>query len=104
MVSIVEQVPGMSVPLKWLPSIDEESCTGCRLCVEACSPASLALVEDKAMLVRADTCGSEEHCIGVCPEDAIRMEWLPGIGDRKVGKWADVPPQAVAPLKCRFTS
>jgi len=40
-----------------------------------------------AVLVFADTCGSEEYCISVCPEDAIQMRWLLFSGNRAVGRW-----------------
>ena len=75
---------------KWLPVIDEEACTGCGLCVEACGPNCLGVVADIAMLLNAGTCGSEEHCIAVCPEDAIHMQWIPMNGDQDVGKWMTV--------------
>ena len=77
------------MPGKWLPIIVEEKCTGCGLCVEACGPKSLAMAEGIAILAFPDTCGSEEHCISACPEDAIQMAWLPFSGDRAVGRWSD---------------
>jgi Na+-translocating ferredoxin:NAD+ oxidoreductase RNF subunit RnfB len=77
------------LPNKWLPIILEEQCTGCGLCVEACGPRSLAMAEGIAVLAFPDTCGSEEHCISACPEDAIQMAWLPFSGDRAVGRWSN---------------
>jgi NAD-dependent dihydropyrimidine dehydrogenase PreA subunit len=74
---------------KWMPIISEELCTGCGLCVEACGPRSLALDDEVAVLVLPDTCGSEEHCISVCPADAIQMAWLPLAGNGSVGQWRD---------------
>lgn len=74
---------------KWMPIIDENSCTGCGLCVEACGPRSLALADGIAELALPDTCGSEEHCISVCASDSIRMAWLPFTGDTSRGHWAD---------------
>ena len=81
---------------KWMPVIDENSCTGCGLCVEACGPNSLALADGIAELVLPDTCGSEEHCIGVCATDAIQMAWPPFTGNRSVGQWRDGEQGAVA--------
>jgi len=72
---------------KWMPIIDESSCTGCGLCIAACGPRSLALADGIAELTLPDTCGSEEHCISVCASGAIQMAWLPFTGNRKVGKW-----------------
>jgi formate hydrogenlyase subunit 6/NADH:ubiquinone oxidoreductase subunit I len=36
---------------KWVPVIDEDRCTGCRNCVEACGPNCLELVDGVAVLV-----------------------------------------------------
>jgi len=41
-----------------------------------------------AALAIPDTCGSAEHCISVCRDDAIHMAWLPFSGGRSVGKWS----------------
>lgn len=74
---------------KWLPLVDEDRCTGCGLCVDACGPRSLEMVHGIPKLVLPDTCGSEEHCIAVCRDDAIRMEWVSFAGTRSVGLWED---------------
>jgi Na+-translocating ferredoxin:NAD+ oxidoreductase RNF subunit RnfB len=74
------------VDSKWIPVVIEELCSGCNLSVEACGPACLEL-ETVAVLARPDGCGSEEHCIGVCPEDAIHMLWVPMEGDPAIGLW-----------------
>jgi ferredoxin len=72
---------------KWMPVIDEDKCTGCGLCVSACGPACLGMPNTVAVLTLPEACGSEEHCIGVCADDAIQMAWLPWIGDTSRGKW-----------------
>lgn len=72
---------------KWLPVIDQDLCTGCTACVDACGPKSLLMVDRLPVLVRPDTCGSEEHCIAPCPMGAIRMTWLEFSGDTKRGRW-----------------
>ena len=72
---------------KWLPVIDEDICTGCNLCVEACGPQCLGIVDEIAVLLSANACGSEEHCIAVCRDDAIHMQWLPMGKDTNIGKW-----------------
>lgn len=73
--------------LKWIPVVDAENCTGCNLCIEACGPDCLELIDDCAVLTVPDACGSEEHCIPVCEFDAIRMEWIEMEGDRGRGAW-----------------
>ncbi len=75
---------------KWMPVVVASRCTGCGNCVEACGPKSLALVDDIAVLTLPDTCGSEEHCIPACLEDAIHMDWLPITGNKERGQWRDV--------------
>lgn len=72
---------------KWLPAVDEDLCTGCGVCVEACGPGCLDILDGVAVLSRPHACGSEEHCIAPCPEEAIRMVWAPLKGDHSVGKW-----------------
>lgn len=73
---------------KWLPVIDEELCTACGACVEACGPQCLSLVEKSyVVLLHPDKCGSEEHCIAPCPELCISMQWLPFEGSKDRGKW-----------------
>jgi NAD-dependent dihydropyrimidine dehydrogenase PreA subunit len=70
-----------------MPVVIKDQCTGCGLCVEACGPRSLAMTDGLAVLAFPDTCVSEEHCISVCRDDAIRMAWLPFSGDETVGRW-----------------
>lgn len=72
---------------KWMPVVDEDRCSGCGLCVDACGPKCLEMREGIALLTLPEACGSEEHCIGVCPEDAIHMAWIPWVGDTSRGKW-----------------
>lgn len=73
--------------LKWLPIVDPEACTGCGLCAAACGPLCLEMVGEYPILTNAAACGSEEHCIGVCESDAIRMAWVSLEGDTLRGKW-----------------
>ena len=77
----------MELTHKWMPIIDAEKCTGCQLCVDACGPKCLVMVGGLAALTLPEACGSEEHCIGLCADDAIHMAWLPWTGDAGRGKW-----------------
>ncbi|OFV98590.1 MAG: hypothetical protein A3F68_13600 [Acidobacteria bacterium RIFCSPLOWO2_12_FULL_54_10] len=70
-----------------MPVVDEERCTGCALCVGVCTPGSLDLLSGVAVLSHPDTCGSEDHCIAECANDAIHMRWVAMEGDRGVGRW-----------------
>lgn len=72
---------------KWVPIIDKDRCTGCGLCVEACGPKCLEVVDGISVLVRPNACGSEEHCISPCQDNAIYMAWVSMEGDKNRGKW-----------------
>jgi len=85
--SFTERIVKHGNSFKWLPAIVEEFCTGCGLCVAACGPACLETQNRVAALERPSDCGSEEHCISACPEEAIHMVWLPAEGDPSIGLW-----------------
>lgn len=75
------------VTYKWVPTINKKFCTGCGLCVQACAPASLQLVQETAELLYPDSCGSEERCISACESGAIEMKWIAMSGDDNAGRW-----------------
>lgn len=54
--------------------IDEDKCTGCGLCVEACAEGAIQIVDGKAKLVSETYCDGLGACIGKCPNDAITIE------------------------------
>jgi NAD-dependent dihydropyrimidine dehydrogenase PreA subunit len=62
---------------------------GCGLCVDVCGPRSLEMVNGRPQLAVPETCGSEEHCIEACRDDAIRMAWVPFLGSVSIGAWSD---------------
>ncbi len=76
---------------KWMPIVDPDKCSGCELCVNACGPQCLEMQLGLAVLTAPEACGSEEHCIGLCADDAIHMAWLPWTGDPSRGKWRGIP-------------
>ncbi len=51
--------------------IDEDACTGCRLCVDACHEGAIGLVDGKARLLRDDYCDGLGDCLPACPTGAI---------------------------------
>ncbi len=57
--------------LRKIIQIDEEKCTGCRLCVDACHEGAIAMVDGKARLLRDDYCDGLGDCLPACPTDAI---------------------------------
>ncbi|MGI5853385.1 MAG: ATP-binding protein [Bacillota bacterium] len=54
--------------------IDEEKCTGCGLCINACHEGALQLVNGKAKLITDSYCDGLGACLPACPVDAIHIE------------------------------
>lgn len=54
--------------------IDEEKCTGCGLCVDACHEGALQIVNGKAKLVSESYCDGLGACLPECPGGAISIE------------------------------
>ncbi len=55
------------------PVWDEQRCTGCGKCAEACNYNAIAVVKDK-VLIFTELCHSCGACTYVCPEGALREE------------------------------
>jgi len=60
--------------LRKIITIDEEKCTGCGACAEACHEGAIGMVNGKAKLLREDHCDGLGDCLPACPADAIRFE------------------------------
>ena len=56
-----------------MPWIDEESCTGCGICIEKCSVNAILMKNEEAEINMAECirCGI---CHDVCPQDAVRHD------------------------------
>ena len=75
--------------------IDEEKCTGCGACAQACHEGAIAMVNGKAKLVREDYCDGLGDCLPACPADAIRFE------EREAPPYDAAAVQAARDAKCR---
>ncbi|WP_407398082.1 ATP-binding protein [Treponema sp.] len=54
-------------------NIDEEKCTGCGLCANACHENAIVMVDGKAKLVKDDFCDGFGDCLPSCPSGAITI-------------------------------
>lgn len=54
--------------------IDEEKCTGCGICANACHEGAIGIVDGKAKLLRDDYCDGMGDCLSTCPTGAITFE------------------------------
>ena len=52
-------------------TFDEDKCTGCGICVDACHEGAIGLVNGKAKLMRDDYCDGLGDCLPTCPTGAI---------------------------------
>lgn len=59
--------------LRKIIHIDEDKCTGCGLCVDACHEGAIGMVAGKARLLRDDYCDGLGDCLPACPADAIQI-------------------------------
>lgn len=55
-------------------TIDEDACTGCGLCADACHEGAIGMVNGKARLLRDDYCDGLGDCLPACPAGAITFE------------------------------
>ncbi len=51
--------------------INEDKCTGCGICADACHEGAIAIIDNKAKLIRDDYCDGLGDCLPTCPENAI---------------------------------
>ena len=65
------------IQLDFLAQVDEERCTGCKLCESVCPAGAIQMVANLAM-INADRCIDCQRCIDRCNrENAIRREPRP---------------------------
>ena len=53
-----------------IPHIDEDTCTGCKKCLEVCPPQAIVLEDGKAR-IEEEFCEECGFCAAECPTAAI---------------------------------
>lgn len=66
--------------------IDEDTCIGCTLCIQACPVDAILGTARRMHTVLRDECTGCELCLAPCPVDCIRMEVLPVVADGDTGE------------------
>jgi carbon-monoxide dehydrogenase iron sulfur subunit len=62
--------------LRWLDGVvqlDEENCTSCYKCVEACPFGAIYIHADYDLPIKCDMCGGDPECVKKCPKGALRL-------------------------------
>ncbi|MBU0573367.1 MAG: 4Fe-4S binding protein [Candidatus Margulisiibacteriota bacterium] len=53
------------------PVVDQETCTGCGICVDTCPVQAIEMIDGKARIDQ-DKCTDCKACIDACPVQAIK--------------------------------
>ena len=64
-------------PSRFLPEVDEETCTLCGTCVEVCPVEALSMNGKEGgepLTVNEDLCIGCGQCVYQCPEDAMELK------------------------------
>lgn len=72
--------------LRWIEGVvylDEESCTSCYKCVEACPFGAIYAHEDCDLPIICDMCGGDPECVKKCPNGALRLIPEAALGESK---------------------
>ena len=59
--------------IRKIVKIDEEKCTGCGLCAQACHEGAIQMINGKAKLISDEYCDGLGDCLPACPADAIAI-------------------------------
>jgi electron transport complex protein RnfB len=68
---------GLEPKPKAVAMIDENTCIGCTLCIQACPVDAIVGASKQMHTIVADLCTGCELCLAPCPVDCIRMEIIP---------------------------
>ena len=72
--SFITKIINIIIFIRKIIHIDEDKCTGCGLCADACHEGAIDMVNGKAKLVRENFCDGFGDCLPACPAGAISFE------------------------------
>jgi Fe-S-cluster-containing hydrogenase component 2 len=67
----IDACPEGALSWKGYLRIDEEKCTGCLLCKDACPYGGIRMEKSKKIPFICDTCQGEIQCVKWCPTKAV---------------------------------
>lgn len=76
---------GLEIKPRAIAIIDEDTCIGCTLCIQACPVDAIVGAAKQMHSIVAAQCTGCELCLPPCPVDCIRMEVIPE--DLQSWKW-----------------
>ena len=53
--------------------VDEQKCTACKWCMEACEFGAILLHPNKKVVAVCDLCEGDPKCISFCPKEALQL-------------------------------
>ncbi|WP_102401739.1 mercury methylation ferredoxin HgcB [Haloimpatiens massiliensis] len=54
--------------------LNEEKCTGCKMCINVCPHEVFVMEDKKAVIIRKDSCMECGACAQNCPSGAIEVK------------------------------
>ncbi len=90
---------GVAPKPKSVAIIDENTCIGCTLCIQACPVDAIVGASKQLHVVVADLCTGCELCVAPCPVDCIHMEVVHETVNNWKWRYPVIPihPERVAP-------
>ena len=65
--------------------VDEDKCTGCGWCIEACDYGAITLHPNRRKVIVCDTCNGDPQCVKWCPEEALNFVTIDKIVTGDIG-------------------
>jgi carbon-monoxide dehydrogenase iron sulfur subunit len=61
-------------PETGLVHVDNDKCTGCGWCIEACEFGAISLPKDRKTVIICDLCDGDPKCVEYCPQGALSLK------------------------------